>query len=267
MKYFKVFILLILIAGSVSCQQEKKKINQESVDRVIGTKHELTSSIDSISYAIGLELGTNLHRKGADDLVLPILFEAFESAFKDSAFSLTHEEARDHVVNYQIMLQNREVEQIEKQTMANRENADKFFAENRSKEGVIEHENGMQYKVIKEGEGESPGGSDKAYLYYKAKKLNGEVFDESDRSKDPFGYDIDRIIGGWRDALMMMKPGSIYEVYVPDTLGYGKKGAKGIEPGEAIIYELEMISWEPNLPPKPKSDKKAEAKSADKNKK
>ncbi len=267
MKYLKVFILVMIITGSVSCQQENNKMKTETSNRVIAVKHELTTTIDSVSYAIGMELGRNLHLKGANDLNLPILFEAFESAFKDSSFSITNEQARDHVVNYQIMLQNREVEQIEKQTLSNRETAEMFFAENRNEDGIIVHENGMQYRIIKEGEGESPGSSDKAFLYYKAKNLNGELIEESDRSKDPFGYDIDRIIGGWRDALMMMKPGSIYEVFVPDTLGYGKKGAKGIEPGEAIIYELEMISWEPNLPPKTKTDKKNEAKSADKNKK
>lgn len=260
MKYFKVFILLLFIGGSVSCQQEKSEKTSDG-ERIITNKHKLATNIDSVSYAIGLELGANLHRKGAEDLNLRILFEAFESAFKDSEHSLSFEEARDQVVNYQILLQNREVEMIEKKTLENREIGSMFLAENRNKEGIIELESGLQYKVIKEGKGESPGGSDKAYLYYKAKKMSGEVFDESDKSKDPLGYDLDRIISGWRQALMIMKPGSIYEIYVPDTLGYGKKGAKNIDPGETVIYELELLSWEPNLPPKPKA--KQEKQSAD----
>ena len=129
---------------------------------------------------------------------------------------------------------------------ANREAGEKFLAENKIKEGVQTTASGLQYKVIKEGKGAIPTKDDKVRVLYTGKTIDGNVFDSTaNRNNEPATFGVGQVIAGWTEALTMMPVGSKWEVYIPQELGYGAKGAgSSIEPYSALIFEVELLGIE-----------------------
>jgi len=128
-----------------------------------------------------------------------------------------------------------------------------FLAENKTKEGVIETDSGLQYKVIREGapDGAKAGRYDKVVVNYTGKLLNGEVFD-STKESGPAELRILRLIHGWREGLHLMKEGALYELYIPASLGYGKRKVDKIPPNSTLIFEVELIKVIPRENPQDK---------------
>jgi FKBP-type peptidyl-prolyl cis-trans isomerase len=126
---------------------------------------------------------------------------------------------------------------------ANQAEADKFLAENKSKEGVKTTESGLQYKVLKAGEGESPKATKRVKVNYKGSLIDGTVFDESGDETIEFG--VDGVIKGWTEALQLMKPGAKWQLFIPPVLAYGESGSGAmIGPNSLLIFEVELVSIE-----------------------
>lgn len=122
-----------------------------------------------------------------------------------------------------------------------------FFEENKKKAGVITLPSGLQYHVLKEGAGQSPGPSDFVAVHYRGTLLNGQEFDSSHKSKQPAAFAVNGVIPGWTEALQLMKPGAKWMIYVPPQLGYGENGVGAIGPNSALIFEVDLISVKPAL--------------------
>ena len=134
----------------------------------------------------------------------------------------------------------------EETAAANQAAADKFLAENQSKDGVITTDSGLQYEVLTEGEGESPKDDSRVKVHYKGTLIDGTVFDQSGDSAVEFG--VNQVIAGWTEALKLMKPGAKWKLYIPPELGYGERGSGDkIGPNALLIFEVELVSIEPNL--------------------
>ncbi|MDV6029414.1 MAG: DUF4340 domain-containing protein [Phycisphaera sp. RhM] len=134
----------------------------------------------------------------------------------------------------------------EETAAANQAAADEFLAENRSKDGVITTESGLQYEVLTEGEGESPSEDSRVKVRYKGTLMDGTVFDQSADSAVEFG--VNQVIPGWTEALQLMKPGAKWKLYIPPKLAYGERGSGDkIGPNTLLIFEVELVSIEPNL--------------------
>ena len=115
--------------------------------------------------------------------------------------------------------------------------------ENKTKEGVVELESGLQYKVMVEGTGVSPGFTDKVTTHYHGSLINGTVFDSSVDRGEPIQFPVNGVIKGWTEALQLMKVGSKWQLFIPSELAYGPRGAGGdIGPNMALIFEVELIS-------------------------
>lgn len=128
---------------------------------------------------------------------------------------------------------------IESQKEAGR----KFLQENKTREGVVELPEGLQYLVIKEGTGAQPSPSDTVKAHYKGELLDGKEFDNSFKRKDPFTAPLRALIKGWQIALPLMKEGSHWRLWIPSDLAYGDRGAGGDIPGGAtLMFEVELIS-------------------------
>jgi len=128
-----------------------------------------------------------------------------------------------------------------KQAEANLEKGQKFLAENAKKEGVKELVNGIQYKVIKEGNGAKPAETDVVKVHYKGTLIDGTEFDSSIKRGEPAEFPLNRVISGWTKSLKEMPVGSKWEIYIPADQAYGQRGSGPIGPNETLIFEVELL--------------------------
>jgi FKBP-type peptidyl-prolyl cis-trans isomerase FklB len=208
-------------------------------------KPELKDLKDKASYSIGLDLGTNFKRQQLD-----INTDALAAGMKDAMMGnkplLTDEQTKETIGEFQKQL-------MEKQTAANKEAAtknaatgEKFLTENKTKQGIKTTASGLQYKVLKEGTGPVPKDTDTVVTNYRGTLIDGKEFDSSYKRGEPAEFPVNRVIKGWTEALLMMKVGSKYQLFVPASLAYGERGAgQDIGPNETLIFEVELVSIKP----------------------
>ncbi len=117
-----------------------------------------------------------------------------------------------------------------------------FLKENAKKEGVKTTASGLQYKVVKEGDGKSPKATDTVKVHYRGTLIDGTEFDSSYKRNEPIEFPLNGVIKGWTEGLQLMKEGSKYILYIPSNLGYGARGAGGVIPPDAtLIFEVELL--------------------------
>jgi FKBP-type peptidyl-prolyl cis-trans isomerase len=123
-----------------------------------------------------------------------------------------------------------------------RERGEKFLAENGKKEGVKTTSSGLQYKILKEGEGRSPKVSDTVVVHYKGTLINGKEFDSSYKRGEPATFPLSGVIKGWTEGLLYLREGGKAMLYIPSDLAYGSRGAGAdIGPDETLIFEVELV--------------------------
>lgn len=134
---------------------------------------------------------------------------------------------------------------LEEKYGENKAAGEKFLAENKTKEGVVTTESGLQYKIIKEGKGEIPTKDSKVKVNYKGTLIDGTEFDSSYKRNAPATFRADQVIKGWTEALTMMPVGSKWELYIPQELAYGARETGGqIKPFSTLIFEVELVGIE-----------------------
>jgi FKBP-type peptidyl-prolyl cis-trans isomerase FklB len=125
---------------------------------------------------------------------------------------------------------------------AEKEAGAKFLAENKTKEGVTELPNGIQYQVLKEGDGKQPKSNSTIKAHYRGALLNGNEFDSSYKRNQPFTARLTQLIKGWQEVIPMMKEGSAWRLWIPSDLAYGDNGAGGSIPGGAtLLFDIELL--------------------------
>src|SRR5207253_8354801 len=132
-------------------------------------------------------------------------------------------------------------EKQEKQAQQNSSAGEKFLAENKTKEGVKTTTSGLQYKVLKDGNGAQPKSSDTVTVNYRGTLIDGTEFDSSFKRGQPATFPVTGVIKGWTEALQLMKVGSKFQLFVPANLAYGEQGRPGIPPSSALIFEVELM--------------------------
>jgi len=227
MKKASVFVAAMAVAVGVSATScdSKKSAN-------------LKSAIDSASYAIGVSTGAGYKenlKTLPDSANVDALIAGFTEALKGQKTSMTPEAA-------QAFLQTYFMEASAKQATKAKEEGDKFLAENKTKEGVITTESGLQYKVITEGKGVKPTATDKVKVHYKGTLLDGKVFDSSIERGEPAEFGVGQVIKGWTEGLQLMPVGSKYTFWIPSELAYGERGAgQDIKPNSVLVFEVELL--------------------------
>jgi FKBP-type peptidyl-prolyl cis-trans isomerase FklB len=195
---------------------------------------------EKASYSVGVRYGTTWKTQGFD--IDPDLFsKGMKDAYAGTP-GLKDEEIAAAMSAYQAVVRAKMEEKRKAEGAANQEKADKFLAENKGKEGVKVTESGLQYKVIKEGTGPTPGDNDNVVTHYTGKLIEGTTFDSSHKTGQPATFNINAVIKGWTEALKMMKVGSKWELYIPPALGYGERGfGQSIPPNAALVFEIELL--------------------------
>ena len=124
---------------------------------------------------------------------------------------------------------------------AEKETGAKFLAENKSKPGITELPNGIQYQILKEGNGNQPKSNSTIKAHYRGCLLNGKEFDSSYKRNQPFTARLTQLIKGWQEVIPMMKEGSAWRLWIPSDLAYGDNGTGGIPGGATLQFDIELL--------------------------
>ncbi|MBC8344286.1 MAG: FKBP-type peptidyl-prolyl cis-trans isomerase [Bacteroidetes bacterium] len=232
---FAITFLVLLI--STSCKDGLK----------FGSKaFEPVDTVDSISYSIGMDIAQNIEKQDIE-INADALTAGYKEYVEQNSFFTVEEKDAVLAVWQQEMQQKQQQEQAEQASAdaePNKKAGAEFLATNKKNEGIIETQSGLQYKVIKAGQGPSPTEHDIVIVHYSGKLLDGTVFDSSYDRGEPVEFPVNGVILGWTEALQLMNTGAIYQLFIPSDLAYGDNAAGDkIPAGSTLIFEVELISF------------------------
>jgi FKBP-type peptidyl-prolyl cis-trans isomerase FklB len=205
----------------------------------------LKTDKDKASYALGLNFASSLKRQSVDaDVDAAIVARGLRDGLGNGKHLLTDDEARSALTALQTQVRNQQQAKMQEAGDANKKEGDAFLAENKSKDGVVTLPSGLQYKILKEGNGSKPTATDSVVCNYRGTLINGTEFDSSYKRGQPATFPVGGVIKGWTEALQLMPVGSKWQLFVPSDLAYGPRGAAGgaIGPNATLIFEVELLS-------------------------
>lgn len=208
----------------------------------ISPKTSISTKADSISYAIGVDIGGSF--KGQEiDIDLRSFNAGLIDAMSDdsSAVKLSPTQLQAVFMAFQQEMQTKQMAKIDELKTTNLVEGDAFLKENASKEGVVTTPSGLQYKVIEQGSGAKPTANSEVEVHYRGRLLDGTVFDSSYERGQPAVFPVQQVIQGWIEGIPLMNVGSKYEFYIPADLAYGEMGNQVIPPNATLIFEVELL--------------------------
>ena len=258
MKKFVLAATLTLLAFSMQAAAEEKP----AAPATPPAASEFKTPGEKLSYAIGMDVGTRMKDLQAD-IDLKVFMRGLEDTMKGNKPLLTQEEAFQ--VKKEFFDKKKEEQEKKNKELGekNLKEGQAFLDANKSKPGIVTTASGLQYQVLQEGTGPMPTDADKVSVNYKGTLLDGTEFDSSYKRGKPASFGVKGVIPGWTEALKLMKVGAKYKLFIPSNLAYGERGAgKDIGPNSVLIFEVELISIEPQEAkpaPAPAQAKPAEA--------
>ncbi len=195
----------------------------------------LKTALDSIAYSIGLSVAGSLKAQGLAEINTTILVRAINETLKGTPTALNPEQANQYIGEY-----------FQKQASvkgdANRRAGEKFLEENKKRPKVTTTASGLQYEVLKMGEGPRPADSSRVKTHYHGTLIDGTVFDSSVERGEPVEFPVNGVIKGWQEALQLMPVGSKFRLYVPSDIAYGDRAAgPSIGPNSTLIFDVELL--------------------------
>jgi FKBP-type peptidyl-prolyl cis-trans isomerase FklB len=191
---------------------------------------------------LGLGIGQQLSQMGANDISAEDFAQAIKDVLKGNELKVSHREAQTIVQDYFQKQEQKLQAQRAEAGKAHKEAGEKYLAENAKKEGVITLPSGLQYQVLKEGNGKKPTAKDTVQCHYEGFLIDGTVFDSSIQRGEPATFPLQQVIAGWTEGLQLMQEGAKYRFFIPYRLGYGEGGAgNSIPPFAALIFDVELI--------------------------
>ena len=223
MRYALIGLMALFLAACQSGTNEAGSTGDVSLD----------SNMDTLCYSYGVTVGQNIKSLGDDlnrEALMAGILEGIEGREPkvDNAVLMTKAGEFLQMVNERAVARN----QAEGQA---------FLQEKAEEEGVVVLPSGLQYKVIREGDGASPTASDRVTIHYRGTLIDGTQFDSSFDRGEPITYPVNGFIPGWVEGLQLMQEGAKYEFYIPSDLAYGNRGNRGIPPNSTLVFEVELI--------------------------
>lgn len=202
------------------------------------TAANLESEADQFSYALGFQIGQGFKRDKLD-IDVDIVANAIKDVMQGKETQLSMEEMRGAMVSVRQKIQALQTEK----TNAAKSAGEAFLAANKTKEGIITLESGVQYKILDSGSGKQPKATDSITAHYQGTLISGAVFDSSYQRGEPATFGVGQVIKGWTEILQLMHEGDKWQVFIPSKLAYGERGAgQNIGPHETLIFDIELIS-------------------------
>lgn len=197
---------------------------------------------DRLSYALGLSMGNNFRASGIDTISVQDFADGVSAVFYGAQPKMTYDEAKAEIQRYFTELEARQQEAAKVAAEANAKAGRDFLDANGKREEVRITPTGLQYEVLKEGDGPQPTADDRVVVHYTGKLIDGTVFDSSEERGEPATFGVTQVIPGWVEALQMMKAGSQWRLYIPSALAYGPQGAGGlIGPNQTLIFDVSLL--------------------------
>jgi len=198
--------------------------------------------MDKLSYALGLGIGQQLAQRGATGLKVADFAQSISDVLEGRELKMSHREAQQIVQQYFAQQE----EKINKERMAqgkvHKEAGEKYLAENGKKADVVTLPSGLQYQVLREGNGKKPKATDSVKCHYEGFLIDGTVFDSSVQRGEPAVFGLQQVIAGWTEGLQLMQEGAKYRFFIPYRLAYGEGGAgQMIPPFATLIFDVELI--------------------------
>lgn len=205
-----------------------------------GQKEEITlnTQMDTVSYSIGVSVAKNLKLEEAfKDINIAALYKGIKDSYGEEELFIDETEANKIVTEHIKKSKNKKFD-------VNIKAGNDFLEANKTKEGVVTLPSGLQYIVMKEGDGPQPQLTDKVTTHYHGTLIDGKIFDSSVDRGEPISFPVNGVIAGWTEALQLMKVGSKWKLFIPSQLAYGENPRPGgiIEPNMALVFEVELIS-------------------------
>ncbi len=219
-----ITVLLSTSLWSASCNAQNKM-----------KKEDLKTELDTVSYSLGVNIGSNIKQQGVKNLNLNALMKGMEQALAGDSTWLNDQEAMSAIQGYFTKIS-------EAKGTESKKAGEAFLAENGKKKGITTTASGLQYEVIKMGDGDKPLATDEVTVHYHGTTTDGQVFDSSKDRGEPATFPLNGVIAGWTEALQLMPKGSIFKLYLPSNLAYGERGAgEKIPPHAVLIFEVELL--------------------------
>ena len=195
------------------------------------------------SYALGMSIGTGLHKQGVSTAVDPALVSrGLRDAISGGKTSMTEDEMRAALTELRTQVQGAQQAKAHSEGASARKEGEAFLAANKTKEGVQTLPDGLQYKVLQQGSGPKPTANDTVTVNYRGTLIDGKEFDSSYKRGQPISFPVSGVIKGWTEALQLMPVGSKWQLYIPSDLAYGDQGAGAdIGPGQTLIFDVELL--------------------------
>jgi FKBP-type peptidyl-prolyl cis-trans isomerase FklB len=235
---YKHFLVPALLAATVSVSAQTKKpatAAKPTAKPAVTAVKPLKSSNDSLSYAFGVSLGEYLKNQGVTNLNYALLTKAIDQSLKKQKTYLDMNQAN------QVIGQVAQAK-MQKNVSAEKQKGTAFLAQNKKRTNVKVTASGLQYEVLKEGNGPKPANTDTVSAHYAGSLLDGKEFDNSYKRGEPLQIPVAGVIPGWTEALQLMPVGSKWKLYIPSELGYGDYGAgQDIPGGATLVFEVELL--------------------------
>lgn len=244
-----MFLSVALVFGLSAAAQNVKKpakpatkmpVKEAVKPATTPAAFKLATGMDSLSYAIGLNVGSNLKSQGVDNFSYEAMNQGMRDAVTAGKKPLLDEQTASMTIQQKLQ------EYASKKINVQKEEGRKFLAENKNQPGITELPNGIQYKIIRQGTGVKPALEDTIKVHYKGTTIDGKVFDDSYSRGEPIEFPLNNLVEGWKQTLPLMPVGSKWEIFLPSDYGYGDRGAGANIPGGAtLIFELELLDVKP----------------------
>ena len=195
--------------------------------------------MDKLSYALGLSMAQNFKGSGIQSINADDFADALCAVYEDKEKKMTYDEAKQVVQDF--------FTELEANAGAmNEELGKKFLEQNAQQEGVKVTESGLQYLVLKEGNGVKPGPNDAVTVHYTGRLIDGTVFDSSVERGEPATFAVGQVIPGWVEGLQLMSEGAAWRLFIPSNLAYGPHGTGPIQPNSTLIFDVQLIKVNPS---------------------
>lgn len=200
----------------------------------------LDSLDDQVAYIVGHDLGTALHEQMVQldeqgvDLDEDVILAAVRAGLDGDSLAFTQAEVDSLMRTFQDTL-------VARVSAVNRASSETFLAENAARDSVETTASGLQYKVIREGEGSSPSLGDTVTVNYRGMLPDSTEFDSSYQRGQPARFVVGEVVEGWNEALQLMSPGAQWTLYIPSDLAYGEQAPPQIGPNQALVFEVELL--------------------------
>lgn len=248
-------VLIVFVAGVAAPRAEEAKTEAPKQEdpkvetpKTEGPKKEDAELMAKFSYLFGYNYG-NQFKQDEVDVNIDELLKGLKDGLAGKKSAIPQEQSQEVVQAFQRMMiakqQEKQKQQAAEAVKLGEKNAVEgkaFLEDNKKKEGVQTTASGLEYKVVKEGEGEKPKATDQVTVHYKGTFLDGTEFDSSYKRKEPATFPLNGVIKGWTEGVQLMKVGAKYQFWIPENLAYGKDGRPGIPPNTTLYFEIELIS-------------------------